>query len=222
VQKILYGIPMKNNCTEIIAIRHGETEWNRIGRQQGHLDSNLTRHGIRQAKMIARYLKNTYFDSIYCSDLGRAAQTAGIIAKKLKVKIIKESGLRERNLGIMQGLTVEEFRHRYPEEYKKYISDDPDYALPDGESVRQRHDRTINTLKEIVDKNRDKKIIAVMHGGNLDSLFRYVLGIPLNQKRNFSLLNSSLNIFVVEDNIWKLKSWGEISYLKGLTALDDF
>jgi probable phosphoglycerate mutase len=213
---------MKNNCTEIIAIRHGETEWNRIGRQQGHLDSNLTRHGIRQAKLVARHLKNTYFDSIYCSDLGRAAQTAGIIAKRLKVKIIKESGLRERNLGIMQGLTVEEFKNMYPEEYNKYISDDPDYALPDGESVRQRHDRTINTLKEIVDKNRDKKIIAVMHGGNLDSLFRYVLGIPLNQKRNFSLLNSSLNTFVVEDNIWKLKSWGEISYLKGLTALDDF
>lgn len=213
---------MKNSFTELIAIRHGETEWNRIGRQQGHLDSSLTRHGIRQGKMIARHLKNDYFDCMYSSDLGRAAQTAGIIAKRLKLKPIMESGLRERNLGIMQGLTVKEFKHRYPDEYKKYISDDPDYALPDGESVRQRHERTINTLKEIVDNNRDKKILAVMHGGNLDSLFRYVLAIPLHHRRNFSLLNSGLNVFIVRGNIWRLKTWGEISHLKGMMALDDF
>ena len=213
---------MKNSLTELTAIRHGETEWNRIGRQQGHLDSSLTRHGIRQAKLIARHLKNSSFDYIYCSDLGRAAQTAGIIAERLQLKPIMESGLRERNLGIMQGLTIEEFRHRYPEEYEKYISDDPDYALPDGESVRQIHERTIKTLKEIVDKNRNKKIIFVMHGGNLDSLFRHVLGIPLNQRRSFSLLNSSLNAFTVEGTTWRLKTWGDISHLKGLTALDDF
>jgi hypothetical protein len=82
-------------------------------------------------------------------------------------------------------------------------------------------------------KNNCTELVAIRHGetewnrlgrqqGHLDSLFRYVLEIPLNQKRNFSLLNSSLNTFIIEDTIWKLKSWGEISPLKGMMALDDF
>jgi probable phosphoglycerate mutase len=68
----------------------------------------------------------------------------------------------------------------------------------------------------------NKRILIVMHGGNLSCLFRYVLSIPLTRKRRFSLVNAGINRFTVVDNVWQLKSWGELSHLRNMDALDDF
>jgi 2,3-bisphosphoglycerate-dependent phosphoglycerate mutase len=206
----------------ITVVRHGETEWNAKGIQQGHLNSGLTSEGVRQAKILARHLKGKNYEVIHASSLGRALETAGIINRKLKLEIIQEDGLRERNLGIMQGLTIDEFRIKFPEEHEKFISGDPDYMIPGGESVNQKSGRTIACMEKIVRESPYSKILVVCHGGNLDSLFKHVLGIPLNKKRNFSIFNSSLNTFLYENGRWQLLTWGDISPLKNLNVLDDF
>ncbi|MBP7738237.1 MAG: histidine phosphatase family protein [Spirochaetes bacterium] len=214
----------ENNITvtTILAVRHGETEWNRIGKQQGHLDSNLTALGLEQARRTGDQLARLSCDVIYCSALGRAIRTAEIIARRTGLEIARDSGLNERNLGIVQGHTLKEFAAAYPDEYERYISNDPDYIIPGGESVRQRYERTMNAVKNITGRNAGKTLILVMHGGNLDSLFRYVLDIPLQNPRNFSLVNGSINTFSVENDAWKVASWGEVSHLLDIGALDDF
>ena len=212
----------QHTVTTILAIRHGETEWNRIGKQQGHLDSGLSPLGIEQARRTAARLSGETCDIIYCSNLGRAIQTAEIIADRLKLDLLCDSGLNERNLGILQGLTLEEFSRTNPGEHELFTSGDPDYRIPGGESIRQRHDRTIRTIRGITGAHNNKTIVLVMHGGNLDSLFRHVLGIPLDRRRNFFLINAALNTFTVEADAWKLASWGDVSHLRGIGALDDF
>jgi probable phosphoglycerate mutase len=208
--------------TELIAIRHGETEWNKLGKQQGHFDSPLTRTGVRQAQLVAKAIGRKDVDVVYSSDLGRALATAGIIAKKLHVKVHAEPGLRERGLGILQGMTLAGFKEKFPREYRKLRSNDPDYIIPRGESSLQSSTRLVSCLRRIVRKNKNKRVLVVMHGGNLSSLFRYVLGIPLTQKRYFAIVNAGINRFVIDNDVWQLKSWGETSHLKNIKALDDF
>ena len=109
----------------------------------------------------------------------------------------------------------------HPEEYAKFCSDDVDYVIPEGESVRQRHTRAIETFTRIVKNNPGKRILIVTHGGVLQSLLRHVLSMPIQGKRTFSLINGSLNTFSY-DNGWTLECWGLISHLQGMNALDDF
>jgi probable phosphoglycerate mutase len=206
--------------TIVYIIRHGETEWNRIGKQQGHLNSDLTENGKKQARAIANYLDN-YFELIISSDLGRAVQTAEIIAKKLKTAVFFDCGLRERNLGIIQGLTIKEFAASFPKEYEQFNSSDPDYVIPKGESIRQRFTRVMAALNKIGQAYKNRKILVVAHGGVLDSLFRHTVSMPLEAKRSFSLINGSINIFTNKE-FWNLELWGYLDHLKGLQALDDF
>jgi probable phosphoglycerate mutase len=210
--------------TTIIAVRHGETEWNSIGKQQGHLNSDLTELGIRQAQAIANGLSKFSIDEFYCSDLGRAVQTAEIISQITGKEFVPNARLREQNLGILQGLTRTAFESRYPEEYSHFISNDPDYRIPGGESIRDRFSRCINCIEDISKTHCGKSILIITHGGVLMSFIHKALGIPLTQKRTFSLLNGSINIFSISEKMeWRLEIWGDINHMwaQHLDAFDD-
>ncbi len=94
--------------THLILVRHGQTEWNIKGIRQGHLDSKLTDGGVAQAKALGARLAREKFTALYSSDLGRAVQTAKAIADLTGHEIVTDARLRERHLGIFQGLNAEE------------------------------------------------------------------------------------------------------------------
>ena len=96
--------------TELILLRHGETEWNSAGRLQGHLDSALSPEGLRQADLLAARLSSVSFHALYSSDLGRALETARRIATRTGHSILQDWRLRERGLGVFEGLTRDEAR----------------------------------------------------------------------------------------------------------------
>ena len=124
-------------------------------------------------------------------------------------------------MGILQGITKKEFAEKYPEEYNKFLSGDPDYQFPNGESARQRYDRNIKGIIDIASNHKGQNILIVSHGGVLNSLIRYVLNIPLENKRYFSLFNLSVNRFTIKNGKWFLDTWGDISHLNNLPTLDD-
>jgi probable phosphoglycerate mutase len=210
--------------TTLIAVRHGETEWNRVEKQQGHLNSDLTDLGFRQAKALAEGINGCKIDFFYSSDLGRAIQTASIISQRIGKDFITDDRLRERNLGILQGLTKREFEKEYPDESEKLKTNDPDYRIPGGESIRDRYMRCVDCVEDMSRRHCGKTILIVGHGGVLMSFIHKALNIPLTQKRTYSLFNGSINTFTLsEDANWKLEVWGDISHLKanGLVYLDD-
>ncbi len=206
----------------LILIRHGETTWNEQGRWQGHLNSDLTAAGEQQAQAIGARLAGTTFDALYSSDLGRARQTAEAIASRTGRPIITEPGLRERALGVFEGLTTSEIRERFPLEYEGFQSRDPDHIIPEGESLRDKHERAVRTLERIAASHAGQTVVVVTHGGVLDSAFRHALGLALTQPRQWVLYNGSLNTFFVEDGAWKLGTWGDISHLRQTGTLDDY
>lgn len=213
------------SVTKLIALRHGETLWNSIGKQQGHLDSELTETGLQQAKAAAHALKNFQLDFFYSSDLGRAVQTAAIISEIIQTKFTTDIRLRERHLGIMQGLTIKEFENLYPDEATRYHQHDPDYRIPGGESIQDRYTRSVQCIESLAQKHSGSTILVITHGGILTGMFQKAINLPLNQKRTFSVINMGLNIFTIsEDHQWFLETWGDICHLKlsGLPAIDDF
>jgi probable phosphoglycerate mutase len=202
---------------EIVAIRHGKTRWNVEGRIQGHLDSGLTDLGIRQAGAIAESFAGERLDRVYASDLPRARITAEEIGRRTGAPVLTDERLRERHHGIFQGLTIAECRARYPEEYEAYSKRlDPDRPIPEGESLRGKHDRAVTFFEEVARKEAGRRIAVVTHGGILDSLFRLAVGLDILAPRRFSLRNAGRNVVSFAGGKWTLEIWGDVRHLAGL------
>jgi probable phosphoglycerate mutase len=212
---------LQTEITHVTILRHGETEWNLTGKHQGQLDSPLTRLGIAQAKAAAVYLKNETFDLIYTSDLSRARTTAELINRQLKLQLIVDPRLRERNLGLIQGLTLAEFQERHPEIYREYIAADPDYLIPGGESQRQCYERIAAWMEQIGRCHSGQSLLVVTHGIILGNILKNALGIPVETKRHFSLFNIGINRFIIRQGSWQLEAWGELSHTKQLQIRDE-
>ena len=206
--------------TYVMVVRHGETEWNTEGRRQGHLDSTLTAKGRAQAEALAQRFTPESCDAIYSSDLGRAYETARTIAEKTGHEVVPDARLRERNLGIFQGLDGDEIRARYPTEYEEHRNGGADHAVPEGESFREQTERNMLCLEELAKRHAGEVIMVVTHGGVLSALFRHTLDISLDAPRRFSFKNASVNLFKFQDGIWGLETWGDITHLQRVGALD--
>ena len=205
--------------THLLAIRHGETEWNSEGRFQGHLNSVLNPEGLTQAEALGARLARNRFDLLISSDLGRALQTASAIAMRTGHEIMVEPRLRERNMGIFQGLTPAEVESRYPDEYLRFKSNDPEYAIPGGESMQQLFERCVACFADLAERHAGMTLAAVTHGGVLAMLYRHATAMPLAAPRDFPLHNTGVNRFRRRTDGWELQHWGDIAHLE--RALDD-
>ncbi len=206
-------------ATNLIAIRHGETAWNTQSRFQGHLNSALNAAGLAQADALGEYLARERFDLLLSSDLGRALQTASAIAMRSGHDIVVEPRLRERHMGIFQGLTPDEVQARYPDDYTRFRSRDPDYIIPEGESVGQLFQRSVACFTELATRHAGLTLAVVTHGGVLAMLYRHARSMPLQAPRDFPLHNTGVNRFRHRLGVWQMQSWGELGHLD--LALDD-
>jgi probable phosphoglycerate mutase len=199
--------------TQVIIVRHGETEWNLKGIRQGHLDSRLTTKGMAQAKALGARLGREKFTSLYSSDLGRAVETAQEIANVTGHAIVTDERLRERHLGIFQGLNADEISAKYAEERRLMRTEGPGYVIPGGESMVQQVERNIACLNELAANHQREQIVVVTHGGVVSGFFRHTLEISLEAPRRFEFVNAGINVFAREDGNWMLLTWGDVSHL---------
>src|SRR5438270_7968282 len=120
--------------SRVLLVRHGQSEWNALGRWQGQADPPLSDLGRDQARAAARALGAV--DAVFASDLQRATETAHIIAGALGIgPVLIDERLRERDAGEWSGLTRDEIHERYP----GYLPDDRHRTFapdPDGEPRR--------------------------------------------------------------------------------------
>jgi len=199
--------------TQIFLVRHVETVWNAESRMQGHLDSPLTHTGIAQAEALAEYFKSQRFAAFYSSDLGRAYETMRHISEKNGLSFSTIACLREKNFGILQGVLKKELPVKFPEIYPHYKANDPNYVIPEGESIKQLSERCIKCLEELAQKHVDERILIVTHHGVLISLFKHTMDIPIEIRPRFNSSNSSINVFSFQDGIWTLERLGDLSHL---------
>ena len=201
---------------KMIIVRHGEAQWNLQDRAMGQLDSPLTPNGIRQAYALGDRLRRLSFTTLYTSYLGRAAQTVNIIASICDKKVIFNSGLRERNFGIFQGLTLSEMQEKFPQERQDFEQNDFEYIVPEGESLKQLRQRSFQILTAIAQPYLGETIVVVTHGGILMCFFEEVLGIIHKKPLPFKQDNANLCVFEYTNGRWILMVWNDISHLENM------
>ncbi|XAR57817.1 Phosphoserine phosphatase [Bertholletia excelsa] len=203
----------ESSFSEIVVIRHGETEWNITRRLQGQLDVELNDTGRKQAAAVAHRLsKEPTISLVYSSDLNRALDTAEIIANSCGgLEVVKDSDLRERHLGDLQGLVFHEAARACPKAYRAFLSHRTDQEIPGGgESADQLYDRCTSAMERIASKHKGERVVVVTHGGVIRAF--YDRASPCGQPGK--VLNTSVNIFHITDGgVWTIKAWGDVSHL---------
>ena len=151
--------------TTILLTRHGETDWNREHRMQGHTDRPLNDAGRAQALALAEALAREPLDAVYASDLSRASETARAVAepRRLPVRTLRE--LREKDFGTWEGLTDEEILLRFPEARRGHWGD--------GETHEEMAGRVVAALRTIAEHHPGARVLVVSHGGPLRAVLRH-------------------------------------------------
>ena len=199
--------------TEIILIRHGETEWNSQKRMQGHSNSDLSSVGQAQIQALGQWMKNVPFDLIYSSDSLRAKQTAEAITQFSGHELKIDLRLREKNLGVFEGLTSEEARERHPEVFRLFKTAGSKYVIDEGESTQQLQDRALEIVDEIRIKHPEEHVLLVTHGGFIRVVMKHSLGLSLETPTRFLIRNTSVFRLVWEDK-WIVSQMGGVSHLE--------
>jgi len=208
--------------TSLILIRHGETEWNSEGRLQGHEDVPLNRVGRAQADALGARLAAERFHALYSSDLKRALATAQRISAATGHEVVRDTRLRERHLGVLQGVRRDTADETKPDVFALYKASDPDYVIPGGESSRQFSARVLACIDDLLHRHAGETVVVVAHGGVLDQVYRHVEGLPISGPRAFTLLNASLNRLCFEAGRWRMGEWGDVRHLEDSLSLDDY
>ena len=162
--------------THVVIIRHGQSQGNAEGRFGGHTDTPLSPRGRRQAEATARALASEKFAAIYSSDLPRAIETAAPLARLTGAPLKTTEALRERSVGVMEGLTFEEAAEQHPEQYKALLRRDFEHVLSGGESYRQTLDRASRLLDDAIEQHRGGKIVLFAHTGTICILILHLMG----------------------------------------------
>ncbi len=207
--------------TRVLAVRHGETAWNIAGRMQGHLDSDLDASGQAQADALGRRLAAETIHHVYSSDLGRTIETTRRIVASTGHAFDLDAGLRERHLGVFQGLTGAEAQARHPDHWARFRSRDPDHDVDGGESLYAFSARVNGAAARLAARHPGATLLLVTHGGALDVMYRHATGLALDAPRTFTLLNASLNEFHVSNGRWTVIHWGDVEHLGVHDAIDD-
>ncbi len=191
-------------------IRHGQTAWNLAGRWQGFESVPLNQTGIAQARALADYWQQP-LDAIYSSDLSRAWQTAQSLGSKLGLMPSVDPRLREHNLGIFQGMTMDEIDVQYPDHLAAMRADYFGFLIPNGESRRQLQDRAFEAFNEITSRS-DENVAIVSHGGTIKVLLLRLFGED-PELRAAHLDNTSITTLERAANGWALVELAATSHL---------
>ena len=171
---------------QVLLVRHVETEWNAVGRRQGHLDSPLTKKGTAQAETLARLMRGRGIDRIYSSPLGRARQTAKPVAAQLRLPVTVLDDLAELDHGTLAGLTNSEIEERHPGELARREEQKYEWRFPAGESYSDADLRAGRALRRI-DGDGAARPLLVTHEMLARMIIGHLMGIPVEEALKWNL-----------------------------------
>ena len=198
----------------IFLVRHGETEWNNLGRFQGQVDVTLNRTGLEQSLDIARASFTWNLSAIYASPLIRTMQIAEEIGRQIGLSVTADNRLMELNLGKLEGITGQDMRNNWAEVYTNWRTDPGYTTLPGGESLSELQERGWNFfLEKETQHQNDPAILFVSHNFTIRCIISHLLRIPWSHFHMTHLDLSSVSIIETDGNTRKLKGYNSTSHL---------
>lgn len=187
--------------TNLYFLRHGETDWNVMGRIQGRTDIPLNSNGVRQAKESSEFLTNLNIDYIVTSPLKRAQDTAKIVQEKINVDLIVMEEFIELSFGDAEGMTLDERLKLYP-----------DRVYPNQEEESSFKTRFSKGLDIVQNKYRNKNVLIVSHGALINAiLYHYSHGEIGTGK--IKLTNGGITSLEMTDEKVEILEYNKINHL---------
>ena len=189
--------------TELLLVRHGETDWNRDRRFQGHADPPLNEMGREQAHALAAELAGERIELVYTSDLCRARETAEIVAASLGADVVALRDLREIDVGEWEGLTWPEIEERYPEGARAWH--EQGFGWEAGETYDELGERVVAALRRIAADHPEQRVLVVGHGGTIRATRAFLEGLSVPESRSRSRPIGNCEVFrvVTEDGTFR-------------------
>ncbi|GBG30911.1 Inositol hexakisphosphate kinase 1, partial [Hondaea fermentalgiana] len=200
-----------------------EPDWVRlyIVRHAEHVTpalAHLSGKGSLQAVAIANTLKGRNVDAVYSSP--RSYETAQNICKELRVKVELDKRLLPYDAGALVGLSMKQVEERMPDVYRqRFVERNPDFRVPEGESLNDRFRRVKGFMEEIVEKHHGKQVVVVTHGGIIDDLFRNARSLPPSQLTGLKKPYGSLSVLLYRNETFEEEVWGGVSHLPEVVAM---
>jgi broad specificity phosphatase PhoE len=208
---------------KLLLVRHGESRGNQKRQWQGWLDEPLTERGQEQAYRLSERLVRWFeenpepISAVYSSTLTRAFQTAHILAQRWCVPLVLDGRLRERDIGVLQGLTWSDVEQRYPEVAQHIRQRWTVPALPDGETTEQLTKRVVGAIDEIVARANGNGIgdavVVVSHGGSINAYLNRLVGRNHEMPFIFRLGNTSLSVVELNDGRPRISLVNDVCHL---------
>jgi glucosyl-3-phosphoglycerate phosphatase len=164
----------------IVLWRHGRTEWNMLGKAQGHANVSLDELGVVQAERAAPFLASYEPAFVWSSDLARARQTAERLVALTGQELVLDKRLREYDVGARQGMTRAEFQHAFPEEFERYWVGQEEVKIPGAETIEEVRARMLDVLQAAFALVEPAQTgVLVGHGASLRTGVLAFFGVPL-------------------------------------------
>ena len=207
--------------TTLVFVRHGETEWNRNGRWQGHTNVPLSATGRERARRLAERLKaeGAVFAHVYASDLHRGFETAEIIAAALGSAVHPLIELREIDIGAWSGLTGDEIRARFAEEWAFHEQGTDFRRGGHGETLLEFRTRVARVVDQLVGAHPGQRLLVATHGGTVRALLHYVAQLT-GYGMETPIGNTSLTEVVFEGGTVRVVRANDIAHLADLCVTE--
>lgn len=200
--------------TQIILVRHGQTEWNRVERFRGRADIPLNDTGLAQAEATRRRVAAQWQPSaVYSSPLSRAVKTAEAIAKHYDLPVQIHPGLNDMDYGEWQGLTPDEVKARWPEIHDAWFNHPETARIPGGETLDDVRERGMSAVDELARRHADQTIVLVGHTVINRVILLGVLGLGNDHFWRLRQDNCAINVFEAERGAFTIVSLNETSHL---------
>jgi broad specificity phosphatase PhoE len=214
------------SVTRLYLVRHGQSAGNAEGRFGGHGPTPLSKLGEQQAQLTAKLLKKEGVSVIYSSDLHRAVQTAEPLSKLSGVPIHATAAFRERNVGVLEGLTFDESKQTFPKDYYALVNRNVHHVITNGESYRHLLRRSTNELWDILRKHMGERIAVYSHTGAICFLTLHLMGAIRRDTRQTPWIvtsNCGINRFEIRGrNNVRILALNDTRHLSEPTGNDAF
>lgn len=198
----------------LLLARHGETDWTKPYRYQGHHDLPLNETGRRQAQALAARLEEESLAAVYSSDLKRAFETARTVASRHEVAVIPTADLRELHFGIYEGLSPDEVESLHADSYRDWLTNPVTASPPGGETLTQMMGRVQRFLQRVQASHQGEQVLLVGHGGSLRALLCLCLGIGPERGWSLGFDCASLSVLEVHDSSARLTLLNDTCHLE--------
>lgn len=200
--------------TRFMLVRHGQTEWNRgEERFRGRADLPLNETGKEQAQKISARLAQEKIDAIYASPMQRTLQTAQPLADALHGQVKPHPGLLDIDVGALEGMTLDEARHAFPEVMTKWLTAPGHAKFPKGESFKAMRTRIIALLDELAPKHESETVALVSHRVVGCAMLCVVLGLDADALWRIRQDNASISAFEKREHGWVVTLMNDTNHL---------